>query len=36
MTEIEASLRTMEEHAQANEELHKANKELRRNMHRHG
>ena len=26
----------MEEHAQANEELHKVNKELRRNMHCHG
>jgi len=35
MAEIEASRKTIEEHAQANEELRKANEELQRNMHRH-
>jgi len=35
MEEIEASRRTMEENAQANEELCKTNEQLRRNMHRH-
>jgi len=36
MAEIDASQITMEEHAQANEELRKTNKELRRNLHRQG
>jgi len=36
ITEIEASRITMEEHAQANEELCKTNEELRRSLHRLG
>jgi len=36
MTEIEASRIAMEEHAQTNEELHKANEELQKNLHWHG
>ena len=34
--EIKASRITMEEYTQANEELHKTNEELQRNLHRHG
>jgi len=36
MAEIVASRRAMEEHAQANEELHRTNEELQRDMHCHG
>jgi len=36
MAEIEAFRITIEEHAQANDELRKSNEELRRSLHRQG